>query len=180
MSTTGFSMIARDRSRSTLPYSESILKTRGTRQAPRLRNRPAKTHAAARRPPRPPAESVLGAGLWKRILRIAVLITAVTLAVALWGRISGTEWQTMAFLTLGTMQLTVAIALRARPRTSANPFLLVAVGSAWLLQLSAVYVPPLAELLGTQPLSLRDLAVVTGVSLLGYAGIRLDRKLHPR
>ena len=25
-----------------------------------------------------------------------------------------------------------------------------------------------------------DLAVVTGVSLLGYAGIRLDRKLHPR
>ena len=88
--------------------------------------------------------------------------------------------ETMAFLTLGTMQLTVAIALRARPRTWANPFLLVAAGSAWLLQLSAVYVPPLAELLGTQPLPLRDLAVVTGVSLLGYAGIRLDRKLHPR
>lgn len=136
--------------------------------------------AVMQRPPRPPAESVLGAGLWKRILRIAVLITAVTLAVALWGLISGREWQTMAFLTLGTMQLTVAIALRARPRTWANPFLLVAAGSAWLLQLSAVYVPPLAELLGTQPLPLRDLAVVTGVSLLGYAGIRLDRKLHPR
>ena len=111
--------------------------------------------AVMRRPPRPPAESVLGAGLWKRILRIAVLITAVTLVVALWGHISGREWQTMAFLTLGTMQLTVAIALRARPRTWANPFLLVAVGSAWLLQLSAVYVPPLAELLGTQPLPLR-------------------------
>ncbi len=136
--------------------------------------------AVMRRPPRPPAESVLGAGLWKRILRIAVLITAVTLVVALWGLISGREWQTMAFLTLGTMQLTVAIALRARPRTWANPFLLVAVGSAWLLQLAAVYVPPLAELLGTQPLPLRDLAVVTGVSVLGYAGIRLDRKLHPR
>jgi Ca2+-transporting ATPase len=136
--------------------------------------------AVMRRPPRPPAESVLGAGLWKRILRIAVLITAVTLVVALWGRISGREWQTMAFLTLGTMQLTVAIALRARPRTLANPFLLVAVVSAWLLQLSAVYVPPLAELLGTHPLSLGDLAIVTGVSMLGYAGIRLDRKLHPR
>jgi Cation transporting ATPase, C-terminus len=72
--------------------------------------------AVMRRPPRPPAESVLGAGLWKRILRIAVLITAVTLVVALWGLISGREWQTMAFLTLGTMQLTVAVALRARPR----------------------------------------------------------------
>jgi hypothetical protein len=42
-----------------------------------------------------------------------------------------------------------------------------------------VYVPPLAELLGTPPLPLIDLAVVTG-SLLGYAGIWLDRKLHPR
>jgi Ca2+-transporting ATPase len=133
-----------------------------------------------RRPPRPPAESVLGAGLWKRILRIAVLITAVTLVVALWGLFSGRKWQTMAFLTLGAMQLSVALALRARPRTWANPFLLIAVGSAWLLELAAVYVPPLAELLGTQPLPLRDLAIVTAVSLLGYLGIRLDRKLHPR
>ncbi len=132
------------------------------------------------RPPRPPAESVLGAGLWKRILRMAVLITAVSLAVALWGLLTGREWQTMAFLTLGTMQLSVAIALRGRPGTRANPFLLIAVGVAWLLQLAAVYVPPLAALLGTQPLPLRDLAVVAGLSVLGYAGIRLDRKLHPR
>jgi P-type Ca2+ transporter type 2C len=136
--------------------------------------------AAMRRPPRPPAESVLGAGLWKRILRIAVLITAVTLAVAIWGLLSGREWQTMAFLTLGTMQLGVAIALRGRPGTWENPLLLVAVGAAWLLQLAAVYVPPLATLLRTQPLPLLDLAVVAGLSLLGYAGIRLDRKLHPR
>jgi Ca2+-transporting ATPase len=54
------------------------------------------------------------------------------------------------------------------------------VGAAWLLQLAAVYVPPLAGLLGTQPLPLVDLGVVAGLSLLGYAGIRLDRKLHPR
>jgi Ca2+-transporting ATPase len=135
--------------------------------------------AVMQRPPRPPAESVLGAGLWKRILRIAVLLTAVTLIVALWGRMTGREWQTMAFLTLGAMQLSVALALRARPRTWANPFLLVAVGSAWLLQLAAVYLPPLAALLKTQPLPWHDLAIVTGLSLLGYAGIWLDRKLHP-
>jgi Ca2+-transporting ATPase len=136
--------------------------------------------AVMRRPPRPPAESVLGAGLWKRILRIAVLLTAVTLIVAMWGLLTDREWQTMTFLTLGAMQLSVAIALRAQPRTWENPFLLVAVGTAWLLQLAAVYVPPLAELLGTQPLSLRDLGLVMGVSLLGYAGIWLDRKVHPR
>ena len=54
-------------------------------------------------------------GSWKRILRIAVLITAVTLTVAIWGLMSGREWQTMAFLTLGAMQLSVAIALEADP-----------------------------------------------------------------
>jgi Ca2+-transporting ATPase len=131
-----------------------------------------------RRPPRPAAESVLGGGLWKRILRIAVLITAVTFAVAIWGVMTGREWQTLTFLTLGTMQLGVAIALRGRPGTWENPLLLVAVAAAWLLQLAAVYVPPLASLLGTQPLPLLDLAVVAGLSVLGYAGIRLDRKLH--
>jgi Ca2+-transporting ATPase len=85
----------------------------------------------------------------------------------------------MTFLSLGAMQLSVAFALRARPGTWANPFLMVAVGCAWLLQLAAVYVPPLAVLLGTRPLPWQDLAIVTGLSLLGYAGIRLDRKLHP-
>jgi Ca2+-transporting ATPase len=93
---------------------------------------------------------------------------------------TGREWQTMAFLTLGTMQLSVAVALRGRPGTRENPLLLVAVAAAWLLQLAAVYIPPLARLLGTQPLPLLDLAVVAALSLLGYAGIRLDRKLHPR
>jgi hypothetical protein len=42
------------------------------------------------------------------------------------------------------------------------------------------FMPPLAAVLGTQPLPWQDLAIVTGLSLLGYAGIRLDRKLHPR
>ncbi len=132
------------------------------------------------RPPRPPEESVLGHGLWKRILRIAVLIAAVTIAVAGWGLMGGREWQTMAFLTLGATQLSVAIALRARRRTWANPFLLGAVATAGLLLLAAVYIAPLARLLGTQPLPLLDVAVVAALSLLGYVGIRLDRRLHPR
>ena len=61
-----------------------------------------------RRPPRPPAESVLGAGLWPRIARVGVIIAAVTLAVAMWGQATGRPWQSMAFLALGTTQLAVA------------------------------------------------------------------------
>jgi Ca2+-transporting ATPase len=40
---------------------------------------------AMRRPPRPATESVLGAGLSQRIVRVSFVITAVTLGVALWG-----------------------------------------------------------------------------------------------
>ena len=46
--------------------------------------------AVMRRPPRPPAESVLGAGLWQRVLRVGVVITAVTLGAALWADATGT------------------------------------------------------------------------------------------
>jgi P-type Ca2+ transporter type 2C len=53
--------------------------------------------AIMRSPPRPPAESVLGAGLWKRILRIAVLITAVTLAVTLWGLMTAGSGRPLPF-----------------------------------------------------------------------------------
>ncbi len=134
---------------------------------------------AMRRPPRPPAESVLGAGLWQRILRVGVVIAAVTLAVAVWGHATGRPWQSMAFFALGATQLTVAIGSRARPGTWANPLLLVAVAGALLLQFAGVYLAPLRELLGTQPLSIVDIAVCVALSTLGYAAIRLDRIVHP-
>jgi Ca2+-transporting ATPase len=55
--------------------------------------------------------------LWRRILRIAVLLTGVSLTAGLWAISRDTAWQTMVFLTLGFSQLGVAVALRARPRT---------------------------------------------------------------
>ena len=77
-----------------------------------------------------PAESVLGAGLWQRIVRVGVVIAAVTLGVALWGHATGRPWQTMAFFALGATQLAVALGSRARPGTLANPALLWAVAGA--------------------------------------------------
>ena len=132
------------------------------------------------RPPRPPAESVLGAGLWQRILRVGVVIAAVTLAVAVWGHATGRPWQSMAFFALGTTQLAVALGSRARPGTRANPMLLVAVAGALALQLAGLYLPLLQELLGTQPLPLLDLLAISALSTLGYAAIRLDRIIHPQ
>ena len=84
---------------------------------------------AMHRPPRPPTETVLGAGLWQRIARVGVVIAAVTLGIGVWAHATGRPWQTMTFFALGATQLAAALGSRARPRTWANPMLLVAVGS---------------------------------------------------
>jgi len=47
------------------------------------------------RPPRPPAQSVLGVGRWQRILRAGLVVAAVTLGIALWGHATGRPWQSI-------------------------------------------------------------------------------------
>ncbi|GID29769.1 cation-translocating P-type ATPase [Paractinoplanes brasiliensis] len=132
-----------------------------------------------KRPPRPPAESVLGAGLWQRILRVGVVIAAVTLGIAVWANATDRPWQSMAFFALGATQLAVALGSRARPGSRANPMLLVAVAAALALQFAGLYLPMLNELLGTEPVPLLDLLIICALSTLGYAAIRLDRLVHP-
>jgi Ca2+-transporting ATPase len=122
---------------------------------------------------------VLGGGLWQRIVRVGVVIAGVTLGVAVWAHATGRPWQSMAFFALGATQLAVAIGSRSRPGTRANPLLPVAVGVALLLQFAGLYLPPLRDLLGTQALSITDVAVVCVLSTLGYGAIRLDRVVHP-
>jgi Ca2+-transporting ATPase len=131
-----------------------------------------------RRPPRPPSETVLGGGLWQRILRVGVVIAAVTIGIGVWAHVTDRPWQTLTFLALGATQLAVAIGSRARAGSRANPMLLAAVGAALSLQLGAIYLPGLRALLGTQPLAVGDLLIVAAASSLGYAAIRLDRIIH--
>ncbi|HET9172293.1 MAG TPA: cation-transporting P-type ATPase [Actinospica sp.] len=132
---------------------------------------------AMRRGPRPPAESVLGAGLWQRVLCVGAVISAVTLGVALWGHASGRPWQSMAFLALGATQLAVGLASRARPGTRSNPLLPAAIAGALALQLAGIYLAPLRELLGTRPLGAVELLVVGALSALGYPALKLVRRV---
>ncbi|NJP50189.1 cation-transporting P-type ATPase [Streptomyces sp. SBST2-5] len=134
---------------------------------------------AMRRPPRPPEESVLGAGLWPRILLMGAFIATVSLVVGVWARETGRPWQSMLFLVLGATQLGVALGSRARPGTLANPFLLVAVGAALALQVAGVYLPPLRQLLGTEPLAAADLVIAFLLSGLGHVVMRLQTRLRP-
>ncbi|PPK65157.1 cation-translocating P-type ATPase [Actinokineospora auranticolor] len=153
---------------------------------------------AMRARPRPPGESILGAGLWARTAWTGALIAAVTLGVGVWAAHTGREWQTLVFLCLGLAQLGVATALRrpgARPR-----FLDLAVIAAVALQLAGAWLPPLRDALGTAAVPVGDLlptvvaATVPGLVVralrrrenrspetIGRGGTRpRDRRAEPR
>ena len=69
------------------------------------------------RPPRPPDQSVLGDGLWQRVLVVAAILSVTTLGLGYWAHGSGREWQTIIFVALVSTQLGVALGLRPRQVT---------------------------------------------------------------
>ncbi|HEU4567157.1 MAG TPA: cation-transporting P-type ATPase, partial [Marmoricola sp.] len=131
------------------------------------------------RPPRSPEESVLGAGLWQQVLVTGMVLCASALGAGVLSPGSEEAQQTAVFLALGLGQLGVALALRRRPeRGRVLSFLDLAVASSILLQLAAVYVPPLARLLhvaapvsGHLPVVVA-LAAVPGLLVLGARLLR--------
>ncbi len=131
-----------------------------------------------RRPPRPPAQSILGQRLWQRVVVLGVVVAAVSLTVGAWAEQTGRPWQSMLFVALGATQLGIAIGVRARPGTWSNPFLLWAVAAALTLQVAALYVPPLPELLGTTGLGPGELALAGCGAVVGYLAARLDGARH--
>jgi Ca2+-transporting ATPase len=131
------------------------------------------TPGAMDRPPRPPQQHVLGAGLWHRVLLFGTLITAASLGVGAWAeRRGGLPWQTMLFLTLLAAQLGVCLGLRDRWRTRENPFLPAAVAASAALGLAAVYVPALRTLLHTESLTGWELLPSLAAAALGLAAGR--------
>ncbi|MGH8968698.1 MAG: cation-translocating P-type ATPase [Actinomycetes bacterium] len=115
---------------------------------------------AMREPPRPPAQSILAGGLARRIAVGAALITAAALVGAGLVRSAGGPWQTALFVVLGLAQLGVALALVHGPghRWRDSRFLLYAVAGAVALQLAGVWLPPMQALLGTESLTVGQLA----------------------
>jgi Ca2+-transporting ATPase len=132
------------------------------------------------RPPRPPRESVIGDGLWGRVLRLAVVLTIVSLGVAAWADNAGRPWQSMVFVTLTTSQLGVAMGMRARQGLRSNAFLLLAVGGSLALVLAGIYIAPLRELLETSSLSWTEAVIAVAAGVVGWLAVRVDRLVKAR
>jgi len=119
-----------------------------------------------RRPPRPPGEQVLGAGLWQGILALAAALTTVTLGVGALAWQLAWPWQSMLFVTLGLCQLGLALAVRSAGPRWRNPALLGAVALSALLLIAGVALPPLRTLLGTDPLTLAQLGICAMIAVI--------------
>jgi Ca2+-transporting ATPase len=128
------------------------------------------------RPPRPSGESVLGSGLWQRVLTLGVVLTAAALAVATWASATGRTWQTMLFVALTSLQLGVALGLRPRQLSPANPWLPLALAGSLGLAVAGVYLPILQTLLGTEPLTGSELVLALVPVLVGWGSAQLVRR----
>ena len=137
------------------------------------------------RPPRDPREALLSRQFLATVALYGAMITAVTLAafvMYLDGPVR--QAQTIAFMTLAFAQLFhLGNARSEEPLRGwthlSNPYALGAVALSTALQLVAIYVPPLARVLGVEPLDARSWLIVISLgaipAVLGQ-GIKLARR----
>jgi len=127
-----------------------------------------------RRPPRAPEAALLSRRFTGALLFYAGLLTAVTLAAFVWALGTGPVDRavTMAFATLAFGQLFHLGTARARDpvlrpaRALANRWALGAVALVVFLQGLALYWDPLASVLGTTPLGVRDAGIALGLAVV--------------
>ena len=133
------------------------------------------------RAPYPASQSVFALGTGRYIIRIGLLIGAVSLLAGYWQwSIGRPEWQTMVFTTLTFGELAQALAVRStRPILSislfSNLWLLASVVVAIGLHLLVVYAVPLQPFLQTIPLSRDDLFVSVALSVVIVIAVELEK-----
>ncbi|WP_046776729.1 cation-translocating P-type ATPase [Streptomyces yangpuensis] len=130
---------------------------------------------AMRRPPRPPGQHILAAGVWQRLLVLASAVTAVSLLAGVAARALDLPWQSVLFLALLAAQLGVALGLRARLLTRANLFLPVSVAGSAVLAMAALYVPALQSLLDTRPVGWTGIWLASAAALAAFVAARALR-----
>lgn len=129
-------------------------------------------------PPRDPAEPIVRAADFRRILFEAGTLSAGTLAaygygVARYG--VGPQAGTLAFMGLTSAQLAHAVSCRSERHSvfgaeqlPPNRYLTTAIGASLALQTATAFVPGLRRFLGLAPITLLDGAVIGAAALLPF------------
>jgi Ca2+-transporting ATPase len=147
------------------------------------------------RPPHNPKESIFARGLGIYILRVGIvfgILTTIMMVIAYRytpvirpGELSPDRWKTMVFTTLCLAQMGHVIAIRSSRLTITqpldhNPWLLLAVTVTTLAQFLLIYVSPLQRFFGTFALSIEDLSICVGFSLLLFVWLEAEKLVRQR
>jgi Ca2+-transporting ATPase len=134
------------------------------------------------RPPRAPGESLFARGMWQHILGIGLLIGGLCLGLQAWALHNGNaHWQTMVFTVLTLSQMVHVLAIRSETQSlwrlglGSNRPLLGAVLLTIVLQMATIYIPVLQPVFKTQALSLGELAICIGASLMVGVAVELEK-----
>ena len=119
------------------------------------------------------------------ILWVGCLMAAITLGIQAWAIHNDIEhWQTMVFLVLSLAQLGHVMAIRSdtemliQKGVFSNMPLFLAVFFTALLQLAIVYLPFANELFKTAPLTLNEVLICFGASLLVPIGVEIEKLIR--
>lgn len=134
------------------------------------------------RPPRPPRESIFAHGMWQHILWVGLFVAAISIAAQAWAIArEAAHWQTIVFTVLTVSQLFHSIAVRSETLSICrlgiwtNIPMLLAISSAFLLQMAIVYLPAFNAVFHTQPLPAFDLLVCLGLSSLVFFAVEGEK-----
>lgn len=134
------------------------------------------------RNPRPTDESLFADGTGYHILWVGILMAGVTLGTQAWSLYHGLQhWQTMVFTVLSLSQLGHVLAVRSdrtflfKQGIFSNPPLLISVLITFLLQLGVIYLPFMNKMFKTQPLTLEELGICIGASVIVFHAVELEK-----
>jgi len=143
--------------------------------------------ATMSRPPRPPRESLFARGLGAHAIWVGLLMGALTLGLGYGAWVTGDPaWQTIVFTALTLEQMAHVIAIRSetefmfRVGPLSNKPLLGAVTLTVLLQLALVYLPFAQPIFNTQALTLSELALCVGVSVVVFLAVEAEKFVRRR
>lgn len=136
------------------------------------------------RPPRSPHAALLSRGFMVLIAWQGTMLAAITMAAYLWSIRTygpGAHARTVALLALVGVEIGHMFNCRSRTRSAfdglfLNPFLWIAAAIMLTLQLLAIYLPPLARILGLVPLHPSDWIVVVIAIILPVTIVELVKR----
>ncbi|MEL7409466.1 MAG: cation-translocating P-type ATPase, partial [Cyanobacteria bacterium J06558_2] len=144
------------------------------------------------RPPYNPQESIFARGLGSYMIRIGIVFALLTIMLMVWSynyyldSSNPERWKTMVFTTLCLAQMGHALAVRSDTRLLgemnffSNPYLLGAIALTTSLQILIIYFAPLRNFFETNILSLQDLLICLGFSMLVFVWVELEKLVQRR